>query len=115
MIDNLIFSIAVSTHLGLTGDFNNIHPHIQYQMPNNYIVGVYHNSDKRESIYFGKRAVWKAPFDIIPEVSIEYGVVHGYKNWDLVPMVKINYGNIFIAPAATESEVGITAGYEVKF
>ena len=115
MFENLIFSIAVSTHLGLSGDFANVHPHVQYQMPNNYIVGAYHNSDKRASVYFGKRIEWKAPFDIMPEVSIEYGIVHGYKEWDVAPMLKVNYGNIFVAPAATKSEVGMVAGYEVKF
>ena len=54
MLDNLIFSIAVSTHLGLSGDFANVHPHVQYQMPNDYIVGAYHNSDKRASVILWK-------------------------------------------------------------
>ena len=115
MFENLIFSIAVSTHLGLSGDFANIHPHLQYQTDNQYIAGIYHNSDKRASVYFGKRTSWKAPYDVIPEVSIEYGIVHGYKEWDLAPMLKVNYGNLFIAPAATKDEVGIVAGYEVRF
>ena len=115
MLDNLIFSIALSTHLGLSGDFANSHPHVQYQLPDNYITGMYHNSDKRASIYIGKRSSWLAPYDILPEVSIEYGIVHGYKEWDLAPMLKINYGNVFVSPAATKDDVGIVAGYEVKF
>ena len=115
MLDNLIFSFALSTHLGLSGDFNMIHPHVQYRMDNNYITGIYHNSDGRESIYVGKRASYKAPYSIIPEVSIEYGIVHGYKEWDLAPMIKVNYGNLFVAPAATKDDVGIVAGYEVRF
>jgi hypothetical protein len=115
VLDNLIFSIALSTHIGLSGDFSMIHPHVQYRMNNNYITGVYHNSDKRASIYIGKRSSWLAPYDILPEVSIEYGIVHGYKEWDLAPMLKINYGNVFVSPAATKDDVGIVAGYEVKF
>ena len=115
MFENLIFSIAVSTHLGLAGDFASIHPHVQYRMDNQYIAGIYHNSDKRASVYFGKRTSWKAPYDIIPEVSIEYGLVHGYKEWDVAPMLKINYGALFVAPAATKDDFGIVAGYEVKF
>lgn len=107
MLDNLIFSIAISTHFGLSGDFAHIHPHIQYQS-DNYITGVYHNSDKRASVYVGKRTKYK-------ELDIEYGIVHGYKTWDLVPMLKVNYDNVFVAPAATEDEVGIVAGIEVKF
>ena len=58
VLDNLIFSIAISTHFGLSGDFAHIHPHIQYQS-DNYITGVYHNSDKRASAYVGKRTKYK--------------------------------------------------------
>ena len=108
MFENLIFSIAFSTHIGLSGDFANIHPHVQYQLPNAYITGIYHNSDKRAGIYFGKRATYKT-------LNIEYGLAHGYKNWDIAPMVKVNYGNFFIAPGATKDEIGIVSGIEVKF
>lgn len=98
----------MSTHIGLNGDFAKIHPHVQYQMPNNYITGVYHNSDKRTSIYFGKRTKYK-------ELDIEYGLVHGYKQLDIAPMIKVNYGNVFFTPAATEDDVGMVAGLEFKF
>ena len=108
MLDNLIFSLALSTHIGLSGDFANLHPHVQYQLPDNYITGVYHNSDKRAGIYFGKRTTYK-------QVNIEYGLAHGYKCIDIAPMMKVNYGNVFVAPAATEDDVGLVAGYEVKF
>lgn len=108
MFENLIFSIAFSTHIGLNGNFANIHPHVQYQLPNSYITGIYHNSDKRAGIYFGKRTTYK-------QLDIEYGLVHGYKRLDIAPMIKVNYGNVFVAPAATEDDVGIVAGYEVKF
>jgi len=107
VLDNLIFSIALSTHIGLSGDFANIHPHIQYQC-DNYITGVYHNSDKRASPYVGKRTKYKA-------LNIEYGIAHGYKTWDLVPMIKVNYDNVFVTPAATKDDVGIVTGIEVKF
>ena len=81
---------------------------MQYQLSNDYITGVYHNSDKRAGIYFGKRTTYK-------QLDIEYGVVHGYKRMDVAPMIKVNYGNVFVAPAATEDEVGIVTGLEVKF
>ena len=108
MFENLIISIAVSTHLGLSGDFANVHPHAQYQLSDNYITGVFHNSDKRAGIYFGKHTTYK-------QLDIEYGLVHGYKRIDIAPMIKINYGNVFVTPAATENEVGMVIGYEVKF
>jgi len=108
VFENLIFSLAVSTHLGLNDDFGNRHPHVQYQLPDNYITGVFHNSDKRAGIYFGKRTTYK-------QLDIEYGLVHGYKRIDIAPMIKVNYGNVFVAPAATEDDVGLVLGYEVKF
>jgi len=108
VFSNLIISIALTTHIGLHDNFNNFHPHAQYQLPNNYITGVYHNSDKRAGIYFGKRTKYK-------QLDIEYGLVHGYKRIDIAPMIKVNYGNVFVAPAATEDDVGLVAGYEVKF
>ena len=108
MFSKLVLSIAISSHIGLSGDFTNIHPHVQYQLSNDYITGVYHNSDKRAGIYFGKRTTYK-------QLDIEYGVVHGYKRIDIAPMIKANYGVFFITPAATEDEVGVVTGYEVKF
>jgi len=108
VLDNLINRLTVSTHHRLSGDFATVHPHAQYQLPNNYITGIYHNSDKRAGIYFGKRTTYK-------QLDIEYGLVHGYKRIDIAPMIKINYGNVFVAPASTENEVGMVIGYEVKF
>ena len=81
---------------------------MQYQLPDNYITCIYHNSDKRTGIDFGKRTTYK-------QLSIEYGIVHGYKRIDIAPMLKINYGNVFIAPAATKDDVGVVTGIEVKF
>ena len=56
--------LAVSTHLGLEGDYNNIHPHARCTI-DNWIAGAYHNSEENVSYYVGKR---------IP--NIDY-------NWDL--------------------------------
>ena len=46
--------------------------------------------------------------------DIEYGLVHGYKRIDIAPMIKVNYGNVFVAPAATVDDVGLVLGYEVQ-
>lgn len=108
MLGKLILSIAVSTHIGLSDDFANLHPHVQYKLPNNYITGIFHNSDKRESIYFGKQTTYG-------QFEIEYGLVHGYKRIDIAPMIKVNYKSFFVTPAATDDEVGLVTGYEVKF
>ena len=96
-------------HFGLSNEsFNHLHPHVQYRLPNNYVTGIYHNSDRRESIYVGKETQYKG-------YDITYGLVHGYRRIDVAPMIKINYGNWFIAPAATEDDIGLVSGIEVKF
>jgi hypothetical protein len=96
-------------HFGLSNEsFNHLHPHVQYRLPNNYVTGIYHNSDRRESIYVGKETSYKG-------YDITYGLVHGYQRIDVAPMIKINYGNWFIAPAATEDDIGLVSGIEVKF
>lgn len=109
MLDSLILSFAVSMHFGLSNEsFNHLHPHVQYKLPNNYVTGIYHNSDRRESIYVGKETAYKG-------LDITYGLVHGYRRIDVAPMIKVNYGAWFIAPAATEDDVGLVSGIEVKF
>ena len=108
MLDNLIFSIAISTHLGMNDDFNNIHPHVQYRSENNYIAGVFYNSDSRGSIYVGKRYEYEG-------FVIEAGLVHGYKRMDVAPMIKVNYNGWYVAPGATETDIGIVTGYELRF
>jgi len=109
VLDSLILSFAVSVHIGLSNEsFNHLHPHVQYRLPNNYVTGIYHNSDRRESIYIGKETSYKG-------YNITYGLVHGYRRIDVAPMIKINYGNWFIAPAATEDDIGLVSGIEVKF
>ena len=96
-------------HFGLSNEsFNHLHPHVQYRLPNNYVTGIYHNSDRRESIYIGKETSYKG-------YDITYGLVHGYRRTDVAPMIKVNYGNWFIAPAATEDDIGVVSGIEVKF
>jgi len=96
-------------HFGLSNEsFNHLHPHVQYRLPNNYVTGIYHNSDRRESIYVGKETSYKG-------YDITYGLVHGYRRIDVAPMIKVNYGNWFIAPAVTEDDIGLVSGIEVKF
>lgn len=108
MLDSLIFSIALSTHIGINDDFNNVHPHVQYQHKNNYIAGMYYNSDSRIGVYIGKKYQYK-------ELIVEAGIVHGYRRINVAPMIKVNYKGWYVAPGATKDDVGLVTGYEVKF
>ena len=46
--------IALSLHVGLKEDYNEVHPHIRYTH-DDIITGVYYNSEKEISAYVGHR------------------------------------------------------------
>ena len=101
------FALALSLHLGLEGDYNGIHPHIRYN-EQNYIAGVYYNSESRVSLYAGKR--WE-----YNDFGLEAGAVTGYDAIaPVVPYVRATYENFFIAPGVEPDNVGIVIGYELK-
>ena len=103
------FALALSLHIGLEGDYNEIHPHIRYN-EQNYIAGAYYNSVNRVSFYAGKR--WE-----YNDFGLEAGAVTGYDNIaPVIPYVRATYDNFFIGPAAEEPDtVGIVVGYEFKW
>lgn len=107
-MDNIIFSIAFSTHLGMVGEFNNIHPRITYVTEQNYIAGAFYNSESQPGMFVGKIIDYKS-------IELEIGLVSGYSQAKLVPLVKANYNNFFVAPGYANNDAGLVLGYEVKF
>ena len=109
----LSFMLAMSMHVGLEGEYNGAHPHIRCTV-DNAISGVYYNSEQRASAYFGYK------FRSIFDTEIELGVSTGYEAATIIPMVRITKNNWFITPAyevspnRTNSNMGITIGYEFK-
>ena len=101
--------VALSLHMGLEGDYNNIHPHVRCDINNNTIAGAYYNSEENISFYVGKK---------IPmyNIELEVGLVTGYSGADIVPMLRVKKGNWFLSPAyeTTSNNVGIVFGYEFK-
>ena len=102
--------LALSLHMGLEGDYNNIHPHVRCDINNNIIAGAYYNSEENISFYAGK----KIPMH---NVELEVGLVTGYSGADIAPMLRVKKGNWFISPAyeIMGNNVGIVFGYEFKF
>jgi hypothetical protein len=101
------FALALSLHLGLEGDYNEIHPHIRYN-EQNYIAGVYYNSESRISFYAGKRWEYK-------DFGLEAGAVTGYSHGDVIPYGRATYKNFYVAPALEgDDTVGAVIGYELK-
>ena len=96
--------LAVSTHIGLAGDYNEVHPSVRCTVDNT-IYGVYYNSESNESIYLGKKyGNW------------EVGLVSGYTSMTVAPMIRYINNGFFITPAyETGGTVGVALGYEISF
>ena len=101
------YALALTLHLGLEGDYNEVHPHIRYN-EQNYIAGVYYNSERNISFYAGKR--WEHN-----QFGIEAGAVTGYSESDVLPYGRVTYNNFFIAPGVEPDNVGLVVGYEIKW
>ena len=107
----LSFFIALTMHLGLEGEYNNIHPHGRCTV-DNVIAGAYYNSEENISYYIGT---------IIPKVDrkwdLELGIVTGYSGAKVAPMIRYINDGWFVAPSYETTHggnVGVTIGYEVK-
>jgi len=97
----LSLMLAVSMHIGLEGDYNNIHPHARCQK-NALISGVYYNSEEKVSTYIG-----------LEHEGWEVGFVTGYTYADVVPMIRYKKNNWFITPAIeSNGRKGLVIGLE---
>ena len=93
--------LAASTHLGLDGDYNSIHPHTRCTI-DNWITGAYYNSERNASYYVGRKIL-----------NFEIGLVTGYTSHDVLPMIRYINNGWFVAPAYEKSNgLGLTVGYE---
>ena len=104
--------VAITLHLGLEGDYNNVHPHGRCTI-DNWIAGAYYNSEENVSVYVGK---------IIPNVDynwdLEIGLVTGYSGMDVAPMIRYINDGWFVSPTYESSfggNIGLAIGYEFKF
>ena len=89
--------LAVSMHLGLEGDYNQVHPHARCTVENN-IAGVFYNSEDKISAYIGKQ------FKLDEYWNIELGLVTGYQSEDILPMVRYKSGRFFLSPAYEKTQ-----------
>ena len=101
----IALSLAISMHIGLANDYNNIHPHARCDIDNT-ITGVYYNSEDKLSAYIGKKYN-----------NLELGLVTGYSGGDIVPMIRYTNNGLFISPAYEfdTDNYGITIGFEIGF
>ena len=89
----------------MEGDYNTIHPHIQVR-EQQYVVGVYYNSEKYLSPYAGYRFEYN-------DYGLEVGAVGNYSSAPVFPYVRGTYKNFFIAPGVEKENLGIVVGLEI--
>ena len=113
---DLIWAIAISTHLGLNGDYNGIHPHVRLYEDGG-IAGAYYNSMERISLYAGQRLEYG-------DAGLEFALVTGYDEVaPISPYIRGTYdlGNVraFASPTAEvwngETNIGVVFGIEYQF
>ena len=102
--------MALSAHLGFSGDYNSVHPHARYTDNSSYIAGAYYNSEYRPSVYAGR----EFRFDF---ATVELGAATGYRSLPLVPFVRVKKDNWWISPGyeVSTNRVGVVVGYEITF
>jgi len=115
---DLIFALAFSQHLGMDGDYNYIHPHIQLQADSGFVAGAYLNSESNVSAYAGWRFERDAAY-------LELGAVTGYEAIEVAPYVRVGYEisdnvDVFAAPAFEygndgDLNLGVVVGVSFMF
>lgn len=111
----LFFGVLLSTHIGLAGEYNEIHPNIGMYLDqeNKISVGAFLNSEDKVSAYAGYN------FEITKSLSVDAGLVTGYSAAPITPMIRVNYENFFVSPSLEqydgETNPGIVVGIEWRF
>lgn len=112
---DLILSLGLSAHLGLSEEYNSIHPHIRLKR-DMFISGAYYNSVDNLSVYSGIELESGG-------YGLEIAAVTGYED-SIIPMVRGTYEftentQFFIGPAPekydnkTKIRYGVVMGIEI--
>jgi hypothetical protein len=100
----LILALAFSHHMGMEGNYNGTHPHLQLQHDSGLVAGLYLNSESNASAYGGYRFEYDAAF-------LEVGAVTGYTSITVAPYLRSGYEvrdgvDLFVAPAFETNSAG---------
>ena len=115
--------LTLTLHLGMAGDFNGINPHVRCEIEERSF-GMYYNSEKETSFYMSRDYKLR-------NSEIEIGLVTGYRDANVMPLIRWKKNDWFIAPIyATrwyytkypdhttwfkgEKDTGVLIGYEFK-
>ena len=113
---DLILALAFTSHFGLAGDYNEVHPHAQLRFNNGIVAGTYLNSEGTGSAYAGYRFEQGAAF-------LELGAVTGYEAIAVAPYLRVGFDitdniEIFAAPAfevKPDDALGVVFGVSFQY
>ena len=74
----------------------------------NVVGGVYYNSLDTWSLVGGYK------YQITDDLSLDVGAATGY-HYDVVPMARLRYKNLFIMPALEDDRAGLVFGFQFEF
>ena len=94
-------------HVGLQNDYNQYHPYVMCEKED-ITGGVYYNSLDKLSI------VGAYKFQFTDNLSLDVGAVTGY-HYDVVPMARLRYKNLFVMPALEDDRTGLVVGLQFEF
>ena len=103
----LLVGLALSLHVGLENNYNQVHPYVMCEK-NQIITGAYYNSLDKVSLVLAKE------FNLSNELTVDLGIVSGYV-YDVSPMIRLKYKNIFLMPALEDDRTGLVLGYQYEF
>ena len=103
----LAIGLALSLHVGLENEYNQTHPYVMCETEN-VIGGVYYNSLDKLSIVGGYK------IQLSDDLTLDVGAVTGY-DYDVVPMARLRYKNLFIMPALEDDRTGFVIGFQYEF
>jgi hypothetical protein len=114
----LAYGLALSMHAGLTGDYKEVHPYVNYSS-NNVHVGAYYNSESNVSPYIHYRLENDSGY------FLDLGIVGGYNSFDVLPLARAGKhfkgapASLFVSPAyeltPNGNNFGAIVGIQFKF
>ena len=113
MSEGIVLSMVITSHIGWTGNFNDVHPTIAYER-NGYSVGLFRNSLNHTSLFVSKT-------DKFDGFSVEYGLANNYEG-KVVPMLilrkkLVDNINLMVVPSynKTTKQPATVLGVEFRY
>lgn len=112
MAEGIVLSMILTSHIGWTGNFNDVHPTIAYER-SGYSVGIFRNSLNHTSLFASK-------IDKFENFSVQYGLASNYEG-KTIPMLILkkpvmDHVNMMVVPSydKTTKQPAMVVGIEFR-